>query len=220
VVRAHRAAALVVVLGSSLARAAGPQAAPECQTDSGARLHDGFFARSDVALAFFSAIVRGSGASGRRTGIRGIGQSQGVSIGGTPDRGLVLGGSLWAARIDPVFVEDGKTIVPDDDSVKITLARVGPFLDWYPDPSRGFHTNASAAFTIQIESDAKGHAVKPAAVGAALSVGTGYDWFVSSQLSIGLLGRVAFGREIRRPLEGEQRMTWFVPELAFSATYH
>jgi hypothetical protein len=218
--RPGRAAALAVVLGSSSARAAAPGSAPECRSDSGAYLHDGFFARSDVALAFFSAVVGGSGASGRRTAIRGIGQSQAISIGGTPERGLVIGGSLWAARIDPVFVEDGRTIVPDDDSVKVTLARVGPFLDWYPDPSRGFHANVAAAFTIQIESDAKGNAVKPAAVGAALSLGTGYDWFISSQLSIGLLGRVAFGREVRRPVEGDQRMTWFVPELAFSATYH
>jgi hypothetical protein len=203
----YRVAALVLTLGSSAA------AEPE-------RMHDGFFARSDVGLAFYSAVVRGSGASAGRTGIRGIGQSQAVSIGGTPERGLVLGGSLWAARIDPVFVEDNRTIVPDDDSVKITLVRLGPFLDWYPDPARGFHASVAGAFTAQIESDVKGDPIEPAALGAALSLGTGYDWFVADQISVGLLARVAFGREVRRPADGDQRMLWFIPELAFSATLH
>jgi hypothetical protein len=201
------AAALVIALSSNAAADPAPT-------------HDGFFARSDVAFAFFSAVVSGSGGAPRRTGIRGMGQSQALSIGGTPERGLVTGGSVWAARIVPQFVEGNRTIVPDDDSVKITLVRLGPFLDWYPAPSRGFHTSVDAALTAQIESDVKGNPVKPAALGAALSIGTGYDWFVADHLSIGLLGRFAFGRAIRKPADGDQRMLWFVPELALSATYH
>lgn len=132
----------------------------------------------------------------------------------------MVGGTVWTARIDPVFVEGGKTITPDDDSVKVTLLRLGPFLDWYPDPARGFHTQAAAAFTAQIESDVKGNPIKPAALGAALSIGTGYEWFISSELSLGLLGRLALGRVVRTPTEGKQDMLWIIPELALSATYH
>lgn len=185
--------------------------------DPGKHLHDGFFARSDTGLAFYRARVSGSSS---RTGIRGLGQSAGISVGGTPERGLVVGGTVWTAIIDPVFVERGRTVTPDDDSVKITLLRLGPFLDWYPDPARGFHTQAAASFTAQVETDVKGNALEPAALGAALSVGTGYEWFVSSELSLGLLGRLALGRVVRTPPEGEQDMLWLVPELALAATYH
>ncbi|HMJ50770.1 MAG TPA: hypothetical protein VK540_01810 [Polyangiaceae bacterium] len=188
--------------------------------DPGERLHDGFFARSDTSLAFFRAIVSGADTPPRRSGILGVGQGAGISVGGTPERGLVVGGTVWTARMDPVFVENGQTVTPDDDSVKVTLLRLGPFLDFYPDPTRGFHLWASAALTAQIETDAKGNAIKPAALGAALTIGPGYEWFVTSQLSLGLLGRVSLGRVVRTPSEGEQHVLWIVPELALAATYH
>ena len=189
-------------------------------SDPGEHLHDGFFARSDTSLAFFRAIVSGAEGSPRRTGILGVGQGAGISVGGTPERGLVVGGTVWTVRIDPIFVEEGRTITPDDDSVKVTLLRLGPFLDWYPDPARGFHVLAAAAFTAQIESDVKGEAIKPAALGAALSIGPGYEWFITSELSLGLLGRMSLGRLVRTPREGEQHILWIIPELALSATYH
>jgi hypothetical protein len=132
--------------------------------DPGAGTHDGFFARSEPGLAFFRANVSGSNAL-RRTGIRGLGQSAALSLGGTPARGLVLGGTVWTARIDPVFIEDGKTVTPDDDSVKVTQFRMGPFIDWYPHPERGFHTLVAAEVVVQFESDLKGKPVEPAAFG-------------------------------------------------------
>jgi len=187
------------------------------EPDPGERLHDGFFARSDTALAILFAGVSGSGP---RTGIRGVGQSAVISIGGTPARGLVLGGTVWTARIDPVFVEDGRTVTPDDDSVKVTLLRIGPFLDYYPDPASGFHVQAAVQLAVQIESDVKGNAVEPAALGAALSAGAGYEWFVSSELSLGPLARVAFGRVVRTPSSRDERMLWIIPEIGLSATYH
>jgi len=132
----------------------------------------------------------------------------------------VLGVTAWTARIDPVFVEGGHTVTPDDDSVKVTFLRAGPFVDFYPDPSRGFHLQMAASFTAQVESDVKGNAIKPAAIGAALSIGGGYEWFVASQLSLGFLGRVSTGRSVREPSEGTERMLWIMPELALTATYH
>ena len=71
--------------------------------------------------------------------------------------------------MDPVFVEQDRTVSPDDDSVKITLLRLGPFLDFYPEPAGGFHVVTAAALTVQVESDVKGNAVQPAALGAALA---------------------------------------------------
>jgi hypothetical protein len=141
-------------------------------------------------------------------------------VGGTPGRGLVLGGTLWTARIDPVFVEDGRLVAPDDDSVKLLLLRVGPLIDWYPRPGRGFHALAAAALTLQIETDAKGNPVEPMAYGATVSTAVGHEGFLSSELSLGILGRVALGGMTRPAPGGRERTLFVMPELALTATYH
>jgi hypothetical protein len=130
-----------------------------------------------------------------------------------------VGGTLWTARIDPVFVENGRTITPDDDSVKVTLLRTGPFVDFYPHPSKGFHAQFALELAVQFESDTKGNAIKPAAFGFAQSVGTGYEWFIGDEFSLGLFGRMALGRVVRTPTSGDERMLWIIPEVGISATY-
>lgn len=195
---------------------AGPEG--RCpDTDPGDRRHDGFFARSETGLSLLWADVSGAAS---RTGIRAIGQSATLSFGGTPARGLVLGGSLWTARLDPVFVESGRTVTPDDDSVKLTMLRVGPFVDYYPDPTAGFHAQGAAQLAVQIESDVKGNPIEPTALGAAASMGAGYEWFLSGEFSLGFVARAALGRVVRAPNGGEERMLWVIPELALTATYH
>ncbi len=187
------------------------------EPEPGEHLHDGFFARSENGLSFYWAEVSGSAI---RSGIRGIGQSAVISMGGTPTRGLVLGGTIWTARIDPVFVENGRSVTPDDDSVKLTLLRTGPFIDFYPNPARGFHLQAAALLAIQIESDVKGNPIEPAALGPAVSIGLGYEWFISSQFSLGLVARAALGEVARAPKTGSEQMRWFLPDLSISGTYH
>jgi hypothetical protein len=184
------------------------------------RTHDGFFARSAPGLAFLWAHVDGATGVARRSGVRGIGQSGELALGGTLARGLVLGGSLWTVRIDPVFVEGGRRVSSDDDSVKWTALRVGPFVDFYPDPTRGFHATATLAAVVQFESDTKGDAIEPLAYGASLATGAGYEWFVSSDVSLGLLGRFQLGGLARSAHGSDERTLFIVPELALTATYH
>jgi hypothetical protein len=133
---------------------------------------------------------------------------------------LVLGGTIWTARIDPIFVENGKVTVPDDDSVKLLLLRIGPLIDWYPEPDRGFHALAAAGLMVQIETDTKGNPLEPIAFGASLSTGVGNEWFLSNELSLGILGRVSFGGLGRASPGGHERTLFVLPELALSATYH
>jgi hypothetical protein len=187
--------------------------------NNGARLHDGFFARSGTGLAFYLADVSAPFSPARRTAIRGYGQSADISIGGTPLAGFVIGGALSTAIIDPVFVENGVTVSPDDDSVKLRLVRVGPFVDWYPDPARGLHLQGALSFVAQVETDTKGNAVEPASIGGALSIASGYEWFIVDEVSVGFLARVTAGNFVRAAPEGDETMLWMVPELAISATY-
>ncbi|HEX4334897.1 MAG TPA: hypothetical protein VH062_03225 [Polyangiaceae bacterium] len=208
---------LVALSWTARAPATEPTSAV-CETpDPTARRHDGFFLRAESGLAGFDAAVSGS-ASGRDR-LWGIGQSGAIFVGGTPRRGLVVGGYVWTARIDPTFRVRGVRVSPDDDSVKLTLGRLGPFLDWYPDPLLGFHTQVSAGVAVQVESDVKGNSIKPAGVGAAGAFGIGYEWFVGSQFSIGAMARVSFGALTRSPGSGEERTFFEVPELSLTSTY-
>jgi len=184
-------------------------------------LHDGFFASVRAGVALLDSHVETEPpVAPFRTRTRGIGQSAEIAVGGTPETGLVLGGSIWTARIDPTFVEGGRVVAPDDDSVKVTTARFGPFLDWYPDPRRGFHTSLTMAFAFQIESDTKGNPVRPPSLGAALAVGTGYEWFVGRDFSFGFIARVALSDTARRTAGSDERTLSLAPDLAISYTYH
>jgi hypothetical protein len=195
-------------------------ARPACPVEAGARRHDGFFARSEPGVAVLFASVRDEGDAPRRSAVRGVGQSAALSLGGTPLPGWVVGGKLWTARIDPVFHEGNATLNPDDDSVKLTVLEIGPFVDWYPDPRRGFHAFASSAFAIQIESDTKGNPREPPAFGGSLGLGVGHEWFLASEFSLGATLRSGFGFSERAPSDGREHMLFAVQELALSATYH
>jgi hypothetical protein len=154
-----------------------------------------------------------------RSRIWGIAQSSTLSIGGTLSNGLVLGVAVWTARFTPAFVEGGRTVVPDDDSVKLTMLRVGPLLDWYPDPTRGLHAQAFPSFIVEIEHDTKGQPQRPYASGLTLGTGLGYEWFVSEQFSLGIQGKWTFGWLRRGAAGSVEQRGLVIPELALTATY-
>jgi hypothetical protein len=216
-------AAFVALIARAPAAQAEPRRtdaeSPPCPPEPGDRLHDGFFARSAPGIAFFWAHVSGGGPSGR-SGVRGVGQSGTLSLGTTPWRGLVLGGAAWTARIDPSFVEHGVLVVPDDDSVKVTMLRVGPFVDWYPNARRGFHVQGSLALAWSIESDVKGDPIEPAALGISPLVGFGQEWFIASELSLGFLAQMSMGYLSRSAPGGPEGLLFVAPELALSLTFH
>jgi len=195
-------------------------AAVPCQRDEGAYRHDGLLLRSAPGLAVFHALVTGSVQAPRRTGADGLGPTSSLEVGGTPARGLVVGGSLWTAQLDPVFVEDGRRISSDDDSVKLTQLRIGPFVDFYPRPERGFHASAGVGLVVEFESDTKGDAVKPIWYGASLATAVGHEWFIAGEASLGILARFALG-SLRRSSGGvTESLSFVAPELALTATYH
>jgi hypothetical protein len=182
--------------------------------------HDGFFLRAEAGVTFFRALVDAPSSPAGRTRITGFGESSSISAGGTPLRGLVVGGRVWTTRVSPSFVEHGVHVTPDDDSVKETLARIGPFADWYPDPMRGFHVQLGLELAIQVESDVKGTLIKPGNYGPAATLGLGYEWFVSKQFSLGFVARMAFGYGTRSLSGPDEHTLWEAPELALAYTYH
>jgi hypothetical protein len=203
---------------SAAERASDPSRACPCEAspEPHARLHDGFFVRAEAGLALLQASV----SAPSRSRVRALGQASTLALGGTPARGLVVGGVLWASRLDPSFVEGGRQITPDDDSVKVTLARVGPFVSFYPDPRRGFHADASLALVLGSESNEKGKPLEPGFWGPGISFGIGHDWFIAQQFSLGVVSRAVFTRISRDSAAGPERWRTAGFELALSYTYH
>jgi hypothetical protein len=191
-----------------------------CAQNPSDRTHDGFFFRSSPGFALFAASVSDTGSLPRRSRSEGLGLSSALSIGGTPAPGLVVGGTLWTVNLFPRFVEDGVVITPDDDSVKLTVLRIGPYFDWYPNPKGGFHTSISPTWMFQIERDRKGQPVQPSAMGPSLTFHTGYEWFLSSEFSLGGLAGLSFGQLSRQVHGRSEVMPFLMPEIALAVTYH
>lgn len=214
----------VVFIASGVARAepdpSERRQTGECPRPTASRVHEGFFFRSSPGLALFEATVSPIGTEPRRSRIEGVGLSSALSVGATPMAGWVLGATLWTVNLSPRFVEGGAWVTPDDDSVKLTVLRVGPFVDWYPNPRRGFHSSLASAWMVQIERDTRGKPIRPIATGPTFASYAGYEWFVSGEFSVGVLGGLAFG-QLRRKVNGQHELARFVmPELALTVTYH
>jgi hypothetical protein len=78
------------------------------------------------------------------------------------------------------------------------LALIGPLIDWYFDEESGFHAEACPGVSTYVAGAGEPKIEGPqaqahTAVGFGFMLGVGYDWWVSDQWSIGLLGRIQYG---------------------------
>jgi hypothetical protein len=127
------------------------------------RNHDGFFLRAGAGGTLYHGKF---GDRGRETELS---VSEEVLLGGTPWRGIVIGGGVLGVSLS---------------STAHPLIAYSAFAQWYPDPRRGLHLQALAAFAIvETSSDV---------LGPLAAVGAGYDFFISDQLSLGAFGRLGY----------------------------
>lgn len=96
---------------------------------------------------------------------RSFGSSIDLSLGGTPAKGLVLGGGILGFTGSSSPVETG------------IYAMAG----WYPDPTDGFNVQTAV-----------GSASGQSASGAFVSGGAGYELWVGKQWSLGAFARYGF----------------------------
>jgi hypothetical protein len=129
--------------------------------------------------------------------ISGGGMGMDFAIGGTPSPGLVLGGEFFFQQATKPNVDYNGTSVQAQNNANFGL--LGPFIDWYPDPSGGFHLGAMIGISVLTVSDQNGNTVSDGngnqaserGGGGAFSIG--YDFFVSPQFSLGVLGKLFGG---------------------------
>lgn len=170
-----------------------PPEPPPPPKPKGVHLHDGFYLRLDLGYGFMheSAHFTGSGADSSQTE---SGGAFGFSalFGGTPIVGFAVGGGLLVAGA-PNPKASGDTSVRSAVKSESLAGLVG-FADYFINPKGGFHVLGlvgigSLSFTEQGASTNSNYQPGGLLVGA----GVGYDFWVSDQWSIGVLGRVMYG---------------------------
>jgi hypothetical protein len=148
----------------------------------------------------------------------GLGPAYELLIGGTVGRGFVIGGGFAGQDISNPDLSLQSSTDPTLSS-RLTLngalgiGVLGPFLDWYPDDTGGFHVGIMAGFGIIGLKDDK-------SVGG--SVWTGYDFWVGKEWSLGAELRAAAASGSRDIPDGNAHLDDGAAtyELVFDALYH
>jgi hypothetical protein len=160
-------------------------------------IHDGFYLRVGAGPIYARASLRTDRVSEPDIDLRGLGGAFELWIGGTPGRGLSVGGLAGASQID---TNEAKVGSQDHASGELETLLVGVFIDAFPDPRRGFHFGglvAGSATNVTTEAEDELPATKFAGAGIYVAVFAGLDVWVARQWSFGALLRLggSLGRE-------------------------
>ena len=147
-----------------------------CPQPPDAYRHDGFYFRfaTGISYGWFS----GNGASGE-VSADGLGSSGAFSFGGTVAKGFVVGGTFEAGSSSGQ-IHGGKF---DGADISSALVLIGPFVDWYPDPTDGWHVGAKIGIGVSGVSNTN---ISLGGFDALGGVFGGYDWWIGPQWSLGL----------------------------------
>src|SRR5262249_18052846 len=121
-------------------------APPAGAQPKGAHLHDGFYFRGAPGagmIASGSSTPPGNGAPD--VGISGAGPSVDLAFGATVYRGLVVGGGIFGTSVpSPSYSAFGASA----SGGAAVVSSLGPFADWYFDPTQGFHALAGVGYAV------------------------------------------------------------------------
>ena len=170
---------------------------------TGKYVHDGFYLRLAGGIGGSSDKLRGiartsDGPAGKLDGsVGGFSGATQVALGFTLARGWVVG-----AAIDTVTVPGGSGSLSSDigrfEFDTCQLALYGVLIDFYLDPLRGFHIQATGGIASYVMAQGNaddGTVIAPphAAIGAGFSLGVGNQWWISPDWTIGVLPRFMLG---------------------------
>jgi hypothetical protein len=147
-----------------------------------------------------------------------------ISIGGTPSKGFVFGGTLGFAYLPrPTITLDGKTQYANEPGTNQTglWYEVGPFIDVYPNPTKGFRIHGAITFAYLDKPRPVADESSDNAAGIAFSGGVGYDLWIGNQWSVGVLGKLTYGSlSTIRHAFGVNNQSFISPSLMVSFVYH
>jgi hypothetical protein len=192
---------------------------------AGYHVHDGFYLRLAAGVGGGHVSVRADSNTASDFSIGGPGLALNLWIGGTPWRGVALGGMVGLQGMGDSNVEVNGSETHQDMSGG--LFYVGPFIDAFPDPMRGLHLGGSlglAGFaakgsgnTLANRFDAKDYN----AGGLGASAWVGYLGWVGPEFSLGgMLQLTVFGTGNDKQDDIDRKAGGYALNLSFTALYH
>jgi hypothetical protein len=192
-------------------------------------VHHGFYFRGAVGAglaASASGHPDGDNNSADNANISGGSVDVELGFGGTVYPGLAVGGMVYGSSFpSPTYSISGMNL----SGGTIVLSSIGPFADWYFDPAKGLHAQAAigfAALQAKQGSSSNPNSFPPqdySGTGGSFMAGIGYDWWVGSQWSLGLLGRVQYlSGSLTDSTAGDPKVDLqaFVTSILATATYY
>ncbi|MFI5298276.1 MAG: hypothetical protein ACHREM_09280 [Polyangiales bacterium] len=169
----------------------GPRRAHQERYDD--YVYDGFYFRFGIGGGGISAspTIDGDTTDGFTT--RGAGLAAELMVGGSVAPGVALGGALFYQQaVNPTVTNNGVDYRPNTDK-NLNFVFLGPFVDWHPNPRRGFHVGAFGGLARLTMTDPTGATTSYSPVGGALGLMIGHDFWVTPDFSLGLSFHAAGG---------------------------
>ncbi len=164
----------------AIAVAPPPVLARGCAQPSGPYCHDGFYDRFGLGLGYAS--ISGRGPRGDIS-FSGSGLALSGELGWTVGHGFVLG-------LDSYFLGGSGSLIGGPHGAATAsgtlIFDLGLIADWFPDPENGLHFGGGLGLGLSGI-----FAIEGAATGLGASLEGGYDWWVASQLSVGVFLRAS-----------------------------
>lgn len=171
------------VLSAMLLCAIGGSAAAE------PRQHDGFYLQLTTGIGYYSLST--SGPAGDES-LSGMSIPISLMMGGSVMKGLAVGGGFFIDRVGSVTYTDANGMEQPIGDVTQYVIGLGGFADYYIKPDGGLHFQGFVGWG-GVETSNGGNVSGSDPTGLVLSAGVGYDWFLSEELSAGVMGRLTYG---------------------------
>jgi outer membrane autotransporter protein len=194
-------------------------AAPPTDTD-GDLSHDGFFFRLglNVGPLITSTSLDPAPANAEDVKYSGLHLGSDLMFGGTPAKGLVIGGfAMYNQTSDPT-VKQGSAELNADGT--LFFLGLGAFANYYLDPKSGLHFQALFGFSGIDFVSASGSSGGNDPVGFMLGVGAGYDFFFANEWSVGPFARLIYSSMSADAGAGSLKASYLYPSLGVAITLH
>jgi hypothetical protein len=153
------------------------------------RQHDGFYLQLTTGVGYYS--MSASSAAGDES-FSGMTIPISLMMGGSVMKGLAIGGGFFVDRAgSPTYEANGMTPAGMPDFTQYVIG-IGGFADYYIKPAGGLHFQGFVGWG-GVETSNNGNVSGSDPTGLVMSIGAGYDWFLSNELSAGVMGRVSYG---------------------------
>jgi hypothetical protein len=180
------------------------------------RIHDGFYLRLSGGIGFVGAKFANSSDDAGDVSLHGSDMALDLMVGGSPSLGVTVGGGLFTNLLLAADAEQDDRELSNRD---VAILLVGPFIDGFPNPKKGWHLGGSLGLAVANMQDMgrSGDTSRTGGIGAA--AWGGYDTWIGDDWCVGGLVRLGLTRTSDRDDGAKITATSRSLTLMFTALY-